>query len=26
LSADDAAKRYTDDLKQAVGADKVVSL
>lgn len=26
LSADDAAKRYTDDLKQALGADKVTSL
>ncbi|HEY8632566.1 MAG TPA: sugar ABC transporter substrate-binding protein [Candidatus Limnocylindrales bacterium] len=26
VSADDGAKRYTDDLKQAVGADKVTSL
>jgi multiple sugar transport system substrate-binding protein len=26
LGADEAAKRYTDDLKQAVGADKVTSL
>ena len=26
LGADAAAKRYTDDLKQAIGADKVVSL
>jgi len=26
IGADDAAKRYTDDLKQAVGADKVTSL
>ena len=25
LSADDAAKRYTDDLRQAVGADKVIT-
>ena len=25
LSADDAAKRYTDDLKQAIGADKVIT-
>jgi multiple sugar transport system substrate-binding protein len=25
MSADDAAKRYTDDLKQAIGADKVIT-
>lgn len=25
MSADDAAKRYTDELKQAVGADKVIT-
>jgi multiple sugar transport system substrate-binding protein len=25
MSADDASKRYTDDLKQAVGADKVIT-
>jgi maltose-binding protein MalE len=25
MSADDAAKRYADDLKQAIGADKVIT-
>ena len=25
MSVDDAAKRYADDLKQAIGADKVIT-